>query len=407
MTSFDSKLLMEIQETIRLGYVAGRTEAIHGTWRKEPTTSELALQDARDLLSEILPSDVDNSGLIEFFLPGHAGPTGSDLPVSRARALHVLDLLAVISEAPEYLGKDMDIDRRNLMLGWARQAGVRDTDPRMLRRIDLAVVAEAHFLDPDARVERLNEHISRNHPPKGSFATSLARLNLASAMRERGSDADYEAGAEIICQEHEFRKKRYGATHPLTLVAVQHFLWHLVSFVERCPVPAPGDESPEAKLHRKRKGHLQDASIGHFRLKPGTAGLEDPPSALDLVASLREVRAEVFGENSRPVAAALGLRARIHFVLGEMEQAGLIGRATIDAAKGFSGTNPDVYRARSRVIIAASAERPPQSGDYEFTARDLEVLRKQHETHWVRLALELKLPTVTEPARAARWLRRG
>jgi hypothetical protein len=406
MTTFDSKLLMEIQETIQLGYVAGRTEAIHGTWRKEPTATELALQDARGLLSEILPSDVDNRGLMELFLPSHAGPSGSDLPVSRVRALHVLDLLAVIGEAPEYLGKEMDIDRRNRTLDWAKQAGLPDNDPRMLRRIDLAVVAEAHFLEPDARVERLQEHISTNHPLKGSFATSLARLSLASAMRERGSDADYEAGAEIICQEHEFRKKRYGATHPLTLVSVQHFLWHLVAFVERSTIPAPGDVSPEAQLYRTRVGHLKDASIGRIRLKPGIAGLEEPPSALDLVASLRKVRADVFGEHSRPVTAALGLRARIHFALGEMHEADLIGRATIDAAKGFTGTNPDVYRARSRVIIAAAAERAPQSGDYEFTNRDLEVLRKQHETHWLRLALELKLPAVAAPARAARWLGR-
>jgi len=407
MTSFDPKLLMEIQETFTLGYVAGRTQAIQGTWKKEPDKSGLALRDARGLLSEILPSDLDNSGVVEFFLPDHTGPFGGDLPVSRTRALHVLDLLNVIGEGPDYLGKEKDIARRKLMLSWATQAGLRDNDPRILRRIDLAVVSEAHFLDPDARVARLQEHIAQNHPGEGSFATSIVRLSLTSAMRERGSDSDYDEGARIICEEHEFRKKRYGATHPLTLVSVHHYLWHLVAFVERCKIPAAGDESPEAQLYRKRKGHLMDASIGRIRLKPGLDGLEDKPSALDLVVKLHKVRAEIFGDKSRPAAAALGLRARIHLALGKKDQADLIARATIDAAKGFSGTLPAVYRARSRVIIAATATRPPQAGDYQFTYRDMEVLRKQHETHWVRLALDLKLQADPEPARASRWRGRG
>lgn len=407
MTSFDPKLLMEIQETFTLGYVGGRMEAIHGTWKKEPDKSELALQDARGLVSEILPSDLDNSGVVEFFLPNHTGPFRGDLPGSRARALHVLDLLTIIGEGPEYLGKEKDTARRKLMLSWARQAGLRDNDPRMLRRIDLAVVSEAHFLDPDARVARLQEHIAQNHPTGGSFATSIARLNLTTAMRERGSDSDYDEGAAIICEEHEFRKKRYGATHPLTLVSVQLFLWHLVAFVERCKIPAAGDDSLEAQLYRKREGHLMDASVGRIRLKPGLDGLEDKPSALDLVVKLHQVRSEIFGEKSRPVVAALGLRARIHLALGKTDQADLIARATIDAAKGFAGTLPEVYRARSRVIIAATAKHPPQTEDYQFTHWDLEVLRKQHETHWVQMALKLNLPAVPDPARASRWRGRG
>jgi hypothetical protein len=146
-----------------------------------------------------------------------------------------------------------------------------------------------------------------------------------------------------------------------------------------------------------------DASIGNIRLKPGLDGLEDHPSALDLIVKLHKVRSEIFGEKSRPVAATLGLRARIHLALGKTDQADLIARACIDAAKGFAGTSPAVYRARSRVIIAATAKHPPQTGDYQFTHRDLEVLRKQHETHWVQMALDLKLAAVPEPVRTARW----
>lgn len=407
MSSFDPKLLREIQETYKLGRVAGRTEAIQGTWKKEPGKSELALRDARGLLSEILPSDVDNSGVVEIFLPDHAGPFNGDSLVSRARALLVLDLLNIIGQGPGYLGKEQNVARRNLMLSWAREAGLRDNDPRMLRRIDQALVSAAHFLDADARVARLKEHIAQNHPTEGSFATTIAQLNLASAMRERGSDSDYDEGAEIICQEHEFRKKRYGARHPLTLVSVQHFLWHLVAFVERGKRPADGDDSPGAQLYRKREGHLTDASIGRIRLRPGLDGLEDHPSALDLIVKLHQVRSEIFGEISRPVAAALCLRARIHLALGKTDQADLIARACIDAAKGFAGNSPDVYRARSRVIIAATAKHPPQTGDYQFTQRDLEVLLKEHEAYWVHMALDLNLPAVPEPIRASKWLGRG
>jgi hypothetical protein len=283
--------------------------------------------------------------------------------------------------------------------------------------LDLALTAEARLLKPDDRIAALQKHIEQYHSLGGSFATTMIRTQLVGAMRDRGLESDYLDGLRLICEEHRFRQKQYGGEHPFTLVSIQLFLLHLVEFAEKASLLEPGDAPSRvtsvAAQRSRLINNLMNAQVGQVSLKADIQGLENGPSGIDLVRKIYELRVEIFGRNSRPAAAALALRARIHLILGEYGQAGLIARSCIDSMKGFAGNAPALYRARSRVIIAAAArgsaarrvgssekpgkpaEKPlssPKVGKYAVTEHDIEVLHKNHDHPFLRRAQELGLP---------------
>jgi hypothetical protein len=199
-------------------WLHGATEALGVLIRRSPAERQRASRYAAELLiREVEPADWGRAGL----------PAAARLPAGREGGVPVYHR-AVIHLAWTAMSLHCSglgaVQRASL---WARLADffaqiVPPGDPWLgrLRERALSVRADAEDV-PDAVIEGLFRAYERHRDTDGgdAYLTSLARANLATGYCQRGTGRDLTEAVTLCRQEVRARTDRYGADHPVTLVA--------------------------------------------------------------------------------------------------------------------------------------------------------------------------------------------
>jgi hypothetical protein len=274
----------------------GMAEALSVVQRRGPADRQRAAEYAAELLARATqPADWRRAGLPALASAGQ--PDG--VPVNHQASLHLAGTAMSLrcSGLPAVQRADL----------WARLAAffvpmVRPGDPWLSRLREKALNARVAAEDASHDVaDKLLDTYQRHMLTDGrdAYLASLARANLAIAYCQRGAGTDLAEAARLCRQEIQARADRYGAAHPITLVARSILVRCLLTQAE-----ATKDQDERIRLARE---------------------------AFDDADRVRAVRDRLFGVTS--VNATLIRRYQGHalFLLGDMERA----RAFLQYALAF------------------------------------------------------------------------
>jgi tetratricopeptide (TPR) repeat protein len=274
----------------------GAAEALSVLQRRDPAERQRAAEYAAELLArEVQPADWRRAGL-----PTTAQAGKEDgVPVSHQAVLHLARTAMSLRCSGLHAVQRADL--------WARLAAffaqlVPPGDPWLVRLREKTLNARINAEDTSRDVvEKLLGTYQLHARANGSeaYMTSLARANLAMAYCQRGTGADLAEAMRLCRQEIQTRTDRYGADHPITLVAR--------SLLARCLLAQA--EVTEDRGERSRLAH----------------------EAFDDADRVRVARDRLFGALS--VSATLSRRYQGHalFLLGDLERA----RACLQHALAF------------------------------------------------------------------------
>jgi hypothetical protein len=143
---------------------------------------------------------------------------------------------------------------------WARLAAflskhVPAADPRLGRLHEMALNAQVLAGDvSDEVIKDLTRALERHGAEDGqdAYMTGIARTNLAVAFRVRAAGIDLAEATTLAAEEAVRRTARYGATHPVTLVARSEYVRSLL---------AQADAAADRQLRHSLAGQaLEEAS---------------------------------------------------------------------------------------------------------------------------------------------------
>ena len=274
----------------------GMAEALSVLKSRGPAERQRAAEYAAELLARATqPADWRRAGLPAL---ASAGKTDG-IPGNHQSILHLAGTAMSLrcSGLPAVQRADL----------WARLAAffapvVMAGDPWLSRLREKALNARVNAEDtsPDV-VEKLLDAYQRHVRTEGrdAYLASLARVNLAIAYCQRDAGTDLAEAVRLCRQEVQTRADRYGATHPITLVARSLLVRCLLAQAE-----ATKDQDERLRLARE---------------------------AFDDADRVRAACDRLFGVIS--VNATLSRRYQGHalFLLGDMEQA----RACLQYALAF------------------------------------------------------------------------
>jgi len=128
---------------------------------------------------------------------------------------------------------------------WARLAAflgkhVPAAEPRLGRLHEMALNAQVLAGDVSAEVIKdLTRALERHVAEDGQYAymTGIARTNLAVAHRARAAGTDLAQATALAAEEAVRRTARYGATHPVTLVARSEYVRSLLAQADAAADP--------------------------------------------------------------------------------------------------------------------------------------------------------------------------
>lgn len=274
----------------------GMAEALSVLQRRAPAERQQAAEYAAKLLArEVQPADWHRAGLPA---PAAVGKTDG-VPVNHQAVLH----LARTAMSLRCSGLPT-VQRADL---WARLAAffahiVPPDDPWLCHLQEKSLNTRIYAEDTSRDVvEKLLGAYQRHARTDGhdAYLTSLAGANLAVAYCARGVGTDLAEAVQLCRQETQVRADRYGAGHPITLVARSLLVRCLLAQAE-----AAEDRDERVRLAR---------------------------NAYDDADRIRAARDRLFGVIS--VNATLSRRYQGHalFLLGDMERA----RACLQYALAF------------------------------------------------------------------------
>jgi tetratricopeptide (TPR) repeat protein len=152
---------------------------------------------------------------------------------------------------------------------WARLAAffariVPPGDPRLGRLREKTLNARVNAEDTSRDVvEKLLEAYQRHARTDGrdAYLTSVARANLAIAYCQRGTGTDLAEAVRLCRQEIQTRTDRYGADHPITLVARSLLVRCLLAQAE-----VTEDQGERLRLAREALGDADRVRAARDRL---------------------------------------------------------------------------------------------------------------------------------------------
>jgi len=282
----------------------GAAEALSVLQRRAPAEQQRACRFAMDLLAaQVAAADWTPAGL-----PGPAEPAqraGYLVPASHQAVLR-LARSAMMLYCAELRIADRPGHWDRLAEFFARR--LPPSDPELVRLRERATCARVDAGDTSPEV--LNDLLGalgfhRARDGEDAYLTALARANLLMACRQRRTGADLASSTVLAEEEVATRTSRYGAGHPVTLVARSLLTLHLLLQAE-----ASSDEAERL----------------------GLAG-----RALAEITGVRAARDRLFGVTSPNATRSRRYEARALLLLGQGERA----RHCLEYALAFENAHND------------------------------------------------------------------
>jgi hypothetical protein len=287
----------------------GAAEALNVLQRRSPADQRSAARSAVSLLAaNVAPADWTQAGLPAppggLPAPPAGGQRGGRLVPLNHRSTVRLARTALALYCGELRVDDRPVQWDKLVAFFERQ--LSETDPDLVRLRERAAGAHVDANDTSPRVfavllDALDFHLESDGPD--AYLTSIARANLSVAYRQRRTDADLGNATLLAKDEAKTRTARYGAYHPVTLVARS-----LLTLALLLQAEASADEAERSDLGRQ---------------------------ALAEVTQVRVARDRLFGVTSPNATSSRRYEARALILLGQFDRA----RSCLESTLAFENTH--------------------------------------------------------------------
>jgi hypothetical protein len=218
--------------------------------------------------------------------------------------------------------------------------------------------AEARASLPDLREQALVDLdrllAEAGYPEQRNYRLSLHAMNLAVKLRADDDDARAERSEQIVEAEAAWRRQRYSARHPFTLVARANGVLYTLTRLE----------------------YAADRAL----LSPAQS--EQVRAVVADAASLHAHRAELLGERSSSAVRALSFQARALRLLGDHERS----RAIAAEAYALRGDDPETSRDDEVPAILQICMASAVQARREVALRNADLARRKSD--WATDELE-------------------
>jgi len=344
-------------------WLTGAAEGLSALSGRRPAEQQQAAQCAVNLLAtRAWPADWRSAGLPEAELaqPAQRGtvPLHHKAVVRLARTAMQLSVsgLPSIQRSPRWA---------NLRQFFAAVGGAPCRDLQRLEEYELSArvrAGEASAEVVDGLQRALRTH--RELDGEDAYLTGLARTNLATAYRMRGSGQDLAEAVALTERESLARAARYGRSHPVTLVARSVHARALISLADvaadvsirhRLAGTALAEVNEVRTARDRLFGSTSEMAIRSRRYEGHALLLLDQPerarACLELTLAMETDR---YGGPTGPDSGLTVLYlARAHLALGNRR---LAARLAADAASRLSSDSPDGPGCRAARTLLAQLE---------------------------------------------------
>lgn len=280
----------------------GAAEALNVLQRRSPADRRSAARSAVSMLAaNVASADWAQAGLPA---PPEGDQRGGHLVPLNHRSTVCLARAALGLHCGELRVDDRPVQWDKLVAFFERH--LPGTDPDLVRLRERAAGAHVDANDTSPKVftvllDALDFHLEADGPD--AYLTSIARANLSVAYRQRRADADLGNATLLAKDEVKTRTARYGAHHPVTLVARSLLTLSLLLQAE-----ASADEAERRDLGRQ---------------------------ALAEITQVRVARDRLFGVTSPTATSSRRYEARALMLLGQLDRA----RSCLESALTFENTH--------------------------------------------------------------------
>jgi hypothetical protein len=280
----------------------GAAEALSVLQRRSPADQRSAARSAVSMLA----ANVTSADWTQAGLPGptDGGRSGGHLVPLNHRSTVGLARTALGLYCGELRVDDRPVQWDKLVAFFERQ--LPETDPELVRLRELAAGAHVDAGDTSPTVfavllDALDFRLETDG--QDAYLTSIARANLSIAYRQRRTDADLGNATQLAKDEVKTRTARYGAHHPVTLVARSMLTLSLLLQAE-----ASADEAERCYLGQQ---------------------------ALAEITQVRVARDRLFGVTSPNATSSRRYEARALMLLGQLDRA----RSCLESTLTFENTH--------------------------------------------------------------------
>ena len=325
----------------------GAAEALNVLQRRPPADRRSAARSAVSMLAaNVTPADWAQAGLPA---PPDGGHSGGHLVPLNHRSTVCLGRTVLGLFCGELRVDDRPVHWDQLVAFFERH--LSETDAELVRLRERAAGAHVHANDTSPKVfavllDALDFHLESDG--QDAYLTSIARANLSVAYRQRRTDADLCNATLLAKDEVRTRTTRYGAHHPVTLVARSLLTLSLLLAAE-----ASDDEAERRDLGRQALAEITEVRAARDRLfgvtsPNATSSRRYEARALMLLGRLDRARSCLestltfenthnAGQQTQSLGQTHYQLARVHRALGERAQAAEHARR---ARQIFESNNP-------------------------------------------------------------------
>jgi tetratricopeptide (TPR) repeat protein len=330
----------------------GTAEALNVLQQRSPAERRSAARSAVSMLAaNVTPANWAQAGL-----PAptptptpEAGQSGGDLVPLNHPSTVLLARTALGLYCGELRVDDRPVHWDKLVAFFERY--LPETAPELVRLRERAAGAHVAANDTSPQVfavllDALDFHLEADG--HDAYLTSIARSNLSVAYRQRRTDADLGNATVLARDEVRTRTARYGADHPVTLVARSLLTLSLLLQAE-----ASDDEAERCDLGRQALAEINEVRVARDRLfgvtsPNATSSRRYEARALMLLGQLDRARSCLestltfenthnAGQQTQSLGQTHYQLARVHRALGESARAAEHARR---ARQIFESNNP-------------------------------------------------------------------
>jgi tetratricopeptide (TPR) repeat protein len=328
----------------------GAAEALSVLQRRSPLDRRSAARSAvRMLAANVTSADWTQAGLPAPSAPSATGQSGGHLVPLDHPSTVCLARTALGLYSRELRVDDRPVQWDKLVAFFERHLPA--TDPDLVRLRERAACAHVDASDTSPEVfavllDALDFHLEADG--HDAYLTSIARANLSVAYRQRRTDADLGNATLLAKDEVRTRTARYGAHHPVTLVARSLLTLSLLLQAE-----ASADEAERSDLGRQALAEITEVRVARDRLfgvtsPNATSSRRYEARALMLLGQLDRARSCLestltfenthnAGQQTQSLGQTHYQLARVHRALGQRAQAAEHARR---ARQIFDSHNP-------------------------------------------------------------------
>jgi hypothetical protein len=325
----------------------GAAEALNVLQRRSPVDRRSAARSAVSMLAaNVTPANWAEAGLPT---PPEGGQSGAHLVPLNHRSTVCLARTALGLYCRELRVDDRPVHWDKLVTFFERH--LPETTPELVRLRERAADAHVDANDTSPKVfaallDALDFHLEADG--QDAYLTSIARANLSVAYRQRRTDGDLGNATLLAKDEVRTRTARYGANHPVTLVARSLLTLSLLIQAE-----ASDDEAERCGLGRQALAEITEVRVARDRLfgvtsPNATSSRRYEARALMLLGQLDLARSCLestltfehthnAGQQTQSLGQTHYQLARVHRALGESARAAEHARC---ARQIFESHNP-------------------------------------------------------------------